>query len=70
MLLDHSSLPRKVGPLLGLLVWFLWPTLSAHAQTAPRNPMEFKVSDKPQRLEITVSTSRILTLDKKIPAFG
>jgi pilus assembly protein CpaC len=25
------------------------------------------VSDKPQRLEITVSTSRILTLDKKIP---
>jgi len=32
--------------------------------------MEFKVSDKPQRLEITVSTSRILTLDKKIPAFG
>jgi len=29
--------------------------------------MEFHVSDKPQRLEITVNTSRILTLDKSIP---
>jgi pilus assembly protein CpaC len=29
--------------------------------------MEFRVSSKPQRLEITVNTSRILTLDKNIP---
>lgn len=67
VLLDHSPLPRKVGPLVGLLVWILGPAFLAHAQTATGNPMEFQVSAKPQRLEITINTSRILTLDKKIP---
>ena len=67
MLLDHSYLPRKVGPLLGLLVWVFWPALLAYGQTPTGKPVDFRVSAKPQRLEITINTSRVFTLDKSVP---
>ena len=52
---------------ISLLLALAWPASTACAQPHQGNPLQFKVSESAQRLEMTVNTSKILTLEKKVP---
>ena len=60
--------PRSAAAriLLGLACALCLTTILG-AQPSVRNPIEFAVDGLSQQLEMTVNTSRILTLEKKIP---
>ncbi len=52
---------------LCLLACVFWLASAARAQEPPGRSPTFKISGQAQRLEMTVNTSRILTLEKNIP---
>jgi pilus assembly protein CpaC len=61
-----AVLSAKVG-LTAISLLFISGLASVYAQAPPAQPVTFRIDGPTQRLEMIVASSRILTLDQKIP---
>ena len=65
--MSYSNLPHCLFHRCALIVALLATAAAAHAQLPASTGPAFRVDGPSQRLEMVINTSRILTLDKKIP---
>ena len=65
--MSYTTLPHCLFTRCALVVALLATVATAHAQVPPSTGPAFRVDGPSQRLEMVINTSRILTLDKKIP---
>jgi len=63
----YVSLPHSLLSRCALTLAVVCTTAAVHAQAQPQGGPLFRVDGPTQRLEMVINTSRILTLDKKIP---